>query len=367
MSPSRQKGSPRRSPHVVGSSFAHRPADCGGRSSPGPAGLAAAAEARPRSRPASRWVYVGTYTGKDSKGIYRCEFDSATGKLSEPVLVAETDNPTFLAIHPSGQFLYAVGEIDDFGGKKAGAVNAYALDPKTGDLKLLNQQSSGGSGPCYVSLDKATASTSSSPTTAAAASPCCRSRRTAASARRPPSCSTRAAASIRTARKGRTPTRSTSTRPASTPSPADLGLDKLLVYKFDAAKGTLTPNDPPAMDTAPGAGPRHFAFHPDGKHAYACGEMDSTVMAMDYDADKGVLTKIQTLSTLPAPDEGQLDRRGAWCIRRASSSTSPTAATTASPSSPSMRRRGKLTAVGDAGQGLQGAAQLQHRSRPASG
>src|SRR5260370_30124207 len=93
------------------------------------------------------WVYIGTYTGKESKGIYRCELDLATGKLSAPVLTAEATNPTFLAIHPNHRFLYAVGEIDNFGGKKTGGVSAFAIDPKTGNLTLLNAQSSGGPGP----------------------------------------------------------------------------------------------------------------------------------------------------------------------------------------------------------------------------
>src|SRR5207249_8923250 len=75
---------------------------------------------------------------------------------------------------------------------------------------------------------------------------------------------------------------------------ADLGLDKLLVYRFDAAKGTLTPNDPPAAQVAPGAGPRHFAFHPNGRHAYVINELNSTVTAFDYDAGRGVLKEIQT-------------------------------------------------------------------------
>jgi len=85
---------------------------------------------------------------------------------------------------------------------------------------------------------------------------------------------------------------------------ADLGLDKLLVYKFDPAAGKITPNDPPAVDLAPGAGPRHFAFHPNGKWAYANGEMASTVTALAYDADKGTFTKLNTLSTLPGPHKG---------------------------------------------------------------
>src|SRR5262245_43113440 len=94
-------------------------------------------------------VYIGTYTGKNSKGVYRCDLDLATGKLSEPVLAGETPSPSFVAIHPSGNFLYAVNES----GK--GSVTAFAIDPKTGDLKELNQQSSEGNGPCHLVVDKA--------------------------------------------------------------------------------------------------------------------------------------------------------------------------------------------------------------------
>jgi putative heme-binding domain-containing protein len=261
---------------------------------------AAAEEADPAGK---SWVYVGTYTGKDSKGIYRCEFDSTTGKLSEPALVAETVNPTFLSIHPNGQFLYAVGEIDNFGGKKAGAVNAYSLDPKTGDLKLLNQQSSGGSGPCYVTTDKAGKHVLVANYGGGSVS--------VLPIKKDGSLGDATAfvqhegSSVDKGRQEGPHAHSINLDKANKFAvAADLGLDKLLVYKYDADKGTLTPNDPPAMNTAPGAGPRHFAFHPDGKHAYACGEMDSTVMAMDYDAAKGVLTKTQSLSTLPAPHKG---------------------------------------------------------------
>jgi putative heme-binding domain-containing protein len=249
------------------------------------------------------WVYVGTYTGKESKGIYRCEFDQASGKLTAPVLVAETVNPTFLTIHPSGKFLYAVGEIDNFGGKKAGAVNAYAIDPKTGDLKLLNQQSSGGQGPCHVSLDKGGKHVLVANYTGGSV---------AVLPIKDDGSLGEATAFVQHQGKSVDKDRQEGPHAHSInldrankyAIAADLGLDKLLVYKYDARKGTLTPNDPPAMDTAPGAGPRHFSFHPDGKHAYACGELDSTVMAMDYDAGKGVLTKTQTLSTLPAPHKG---------------------------------------------------------------
>jgi 6-phosphogluconolactonase len=105
-------------------------------------------------KPDKLWVYVGTYTGKNSKGIYRFDFDLATGKLTNQALAGETTNPSFLAIYPNGRFLYAVGEVDSVGGKKGGAVTAFAIDAKTGDLKQLNQQSSGGGGPCHIVVDK---------------------------------------------------------------------------------------------------------------------------------------------------------------------------------------------------------------------
>src|SRR5207249_1624022 len=106
--------------------------------------------ASPPEGEAKLWVYVGTYTGAKSKGIYRCELDAATGKLGPPHLAGQTANPSFLAIHPSHKFLYAVGEIASFGGKKSGAINAFAIDAKTGGLTLLNQQPSGGPGPCHL-------------------------------------------------------------------------------------------------------------------------------------------------------------------------------------------------------------------------
>jgi 6-phosphogluconolactonase len=86
---------------------------------------------------------------------------------------------------------------------------------------------------------------------------------------------------------------------------ADLGLDKLFVYRFDAPQGTLTPNDPPFARVAPGSGPRHFAFHPDGAHAYVINEITLTITAFDYDPGRGVLSEIQTLSTLPEGVQGK--------------------------------------------------------------
>ena len=111
--------------------------------------------ARSQNAKGSYLVYVGTYTTKQSsKGIYAYRFDAATGQLSSIGLAAESTDPSFVAVHPNGKFLYAVNEVGDFNGAKSGAVSAFAIEGKSGTLKLLNQVSTHGAGPCYVSLDK---------------------------------------------------------------------------------------------------------------------------------------------------------------------------------------------------------------------
>jgi hypothetical protein len=99
-------------------------------------------------------VYIGTYTGAQSQGIYVARFNLETGALSAPELAAETANPTFLALHPTGKYLYAVSEVSNHRGEKAGGVSAFSIDPKTSKLTLINQVSSHGTGPCHVSVDR---------------------------------------------------------------------------------------------------------------------------------------------------------------------------------------------------------------------
>ncbi|MGD8239847.1 MAG: beta-propeller fold lactonase family protein, partial [Armatimonadota bacterium] len=98
-------------------------------------------------------VYIGTYTRGESVGIYLYRLDMATGGLEPTGLTAETANPSFLALHPNASFLYAVGELREVQGRPGGAVSAFAIDPETGGLTLLNQQSSGGAGPCHLTVD----------------------------------------------------------------------------------------------------------------------------------------------------------------------------------------------------------------------
>jgi 6-phosphogluconolactonase len=250
-------------------------------------------------RPQKYWAYVGTYTapGK-SQGIYHFDFDAATGELKNRALAGEVKNPSFLAIHPSRKFLYAVGELDKFQGKAGGAVTAFSIDPKTGDLTLLNQQSSGGAGPCHLVVDKAGKHVLAA--NYSGGSVCVMPISGDGKLGTATDFQQHHGSSVNKQRQEGPHAHSVNLDAANHFAiVADLGLDKVLIYKYDADKGSLSPNDPPATEIEPGSGPRHFAFHPDGHHAYAINELTSTVTALDYDAEKGTLKPIQTVSTLP--------------------------------------------------------------------
>ncbi|MBL8792350.1 MAG: lactonase family protein [Planctomycetia bacterium] len=248
-------------------------------------------------------VYIGTYTGKESKGIYLLELDLATGTLTEKGLAGESVNPSFLAIHPSQKYLYAANEVGSFEGKKGGAVTAFAIDAATGKLTELNKQSSGGSGPCHIVVDKegkvVLVANYGGGSVASLSVEADGKLKEAASVIQ------HTGSSVDPGRQKAPHAHSINVDPGNRfAMAADLGLDKVLIYKLDPAKGTLTPNDPPSASVAGGSGPRHFAFHPDGKHAYVINEMKSTMTAFSYDAAKGELKEIQTLSTLPADHKG---------------------------------------------------------------
>lgn len=246
-------------------------------------------------------VYYGTYTGKKSKGIYVSRFSPATGRLSPPELAAEIVSPSFLAVHPSGRTLYAVNEVGQFEGKKAGAVSAFALDPATGKLALLNQHSSGGSGPCHLEVDRKGRNVLVANYGGGSI---------AALPLRSDGSLLPASSFVQHAGSSADPNRQAAphahgiyvdraNRHAYVP---DLGLDKVLIYQFDSKKGALVANPLPSVSVAPGAGPRHFAFHPKGRFAYVINERVCTVTAFVCDPKSGGLQEIQTLSTLP-PEE----------------------------------------------------------------
>jgi 6-phosphogluconolactonase len=263
--------------------------------------------AQSQEKPAAKGqylAYVGTYTAKtSSKGIYAYRFDAEKGKLTAIGVAAETTDPSFLAVHPSGKYLYAVNEVSNFNGGASGAVSAFAIDTKTGALKFLNQVSTRGAGPCHVSLDKTGAfvlvanydggSIVSFPVhedgTLGTAS-----------------------GFVQHSGSGPNPQRQQGphahwigTSPDNRFALAvDLGLDEVIVYGFDAGKGIFIPSLTGFAKVKPGAGPRHLAFHPNGKFAYVVSEMESSVTVFSYQAKNGTLSPLQTISALPQDYSG---------------------------------------------------------------
>jgi 6-phosphogluconolactonase len=242
-------------------------------------------------------LYVGTYTGPKSKGIYKLTMDPQTGALSKPELAGEMKDPSFLAIAPDGKHLYAIGEVNEFKGKKAGEVAAFAIDPASGMLKLLNEQSAGGPGPCFIIVDPS--GRNALIANYGGGSVECVPIKPDGSLAEPSTFIQHTGSSADPGRQKEPHAHSIYPSPDNRYAIAcDLGLDKLLIYKFDAAKGTLTPNDPAFGRVAPGQGPRHLSFHPNGKWVYNCNEMGLTACAFNWDAAKGSLTEFQSIDTL---------------------------------------------------------------------
>lgn len=248
-------------------------------------------------------VYVGTYTrGGKSKGIYTLKLNMKTGALTEIGATEGVVNPSFVAIHPSNKFLYAVGEISEFGGKPTGGVTAFAIDPKDGSLTKLNEKSSGGAGPCYVVVD----ATGKNVLVAnyGGGSVACLPIKADGTLEDASSFIQHQGSSVNSQRQSGPHGHSINLSPDNKFAfAADLGLDKILIYAFDAEKGQLTPHAD--TEITPGSGPRHFAFHPNGKYAYVINEMSLTVTAFKYDAKQGTLKTLQTISTIPDADRNQ--------------------------------------------------------------
>ena len=260
------------------------------------------------------FVYIGTYTLRRGKGIYTFRFQPATGKVTAPSLAAETPSPAFLAVHPNQKFLYAANEHDgpDVAGRNS-TVSAYAVDPKTGALTFLNKVSCRGEGPAHIAVDK---------TGKALLAANYRSGSLALMPILPDGRLGEVTGFVQHQGIGPKPRAEGPHAHGAAFSPdgrfalvADRGLDQVLVYRYDRSKGTLTPNDPPFINSTPGAGPRHLLFHPNGKILYELNEPGSTVSVLAYGAAGGTLSQIQEITTLAADFKGtsataqlQLDR-----------------------------------------------------------
>ena len=243
-------------------------------------------------------VYVGTYTNKtESKGIYAYSFDPGTGKLSSLGVAAESEDPSFLALHPSGKYLYAVNETDHFGGQKSGALSAFSIDPKSGKLTLLNQVATRGPGPCHISLDQTGkfALVANYDGGSVATFPV----HDDGSVGEAADLVQHHGSSVNKERQEGPHAHWIATSPDNRFAlAADLGLDEVLIYHFNGTKGTLSPNTPAFAKVNPGAGPRHLAFHPNGKFAYVLTEMEDSVTVFAYKASNGSLLPLQTVSAL---------------------------------------------------------------------
>lgn len=249
-------------------------------------------------RPAECLVYIGTYTGQGSEGIYVCRFDPATGETGPVRLAAPTDHPSFLAVDPKGRFLYAVNELDTFQGRPSGAVSAFGIERASGRLTLRQQVASLGAAPAHLSLDRSgryllVANYNGGN---CAVFPVGTDGRLAAHS-----------AFVQNAGSGPHPERQAGphahciqvTRDNRFALVADLGIDRVLVYRFDAGDGSLSPGRPAYAQAEAGAGPRHLAESPSGKFLYVLNELASTVAVYAFEQGPETLRAQQIISTLP--------------------------------------------------------------------
>lgn len=286
-----------------------------------PAGLLHA-----QAKDAPLFAYVGTFSSplKDTlptqvdlppgngRGIHIFRVNRETGALTAAGVHEMGTSPSHLAINAAGTRLYSANETDRVGAgkEKEGTVTAFAIDRTDGSLKPLNTIRSGGAGPTYVSLHPSGKfllvanyfggsvavlpiledGKLGEPTDVKAD----------AGKIGPTTAKNAPKGSFAFSGHDRTHAHMIQADPTGQlVLHVDLGLDRIFVWKFDAAKGTLTANDPAGVSLPPGDGPRHFAFHPNGKRLYSVQEEGSTVVRFDYDATAGKLTEKQTISTLP--------------------------------------------------------------------
>lgn len=247
--------------------------------------------------------YIGTYTDRGSEGIYSCEFNPVSGVVSTPQLAAVTVNPSFIAIDPQGKYLYAVNETDSFQSARVGAISVFKINHKSGKLDFLQQVSSLGAAPAHLSLDKSGKYLLVANYNGGnfAVFPVGKDGLLG-----------KQTAFIQSAGAGANPDRQTGphahyiqiTDDNKYVLVADLGTDKVLIYKFDASSGSLSPDTPAFIQSAPGAGPRHLAFSTSGKFMYVLNELASTVTVFNFTHDSASLISRQTVSALPENFKG---------------------------------------------------------------
>ena len=248
-------------------------------------------------------MYVGTYTRETSAGIYGFRFDASNGTAESLGLVADIRDPSFLALHPNNQYLYAVSESDDFDAEGSGSVSAFAISPESGSLRKLNEVSSRGGWPCHLSVDGSGrmlivanykgGSVASFPVNEDG------------TLGRAVSFFQHEGSSVHSRQQQPHAHSADFSADGQFAFFSDLGLDQVKVYRANAETATLAPHEPSHVKVAPGSGPRHFAQHPTAGFAYGLNELSSTVSVYRIDDSGGGLSVVQTVSTLPEGFESE--------------------------------------------------------------
>jgi 6-phosphogluconolactonase len=241
-----------------------------------------------------RVVYIGTYTGEASKGIYGFRFDDSTGALTSLGLAAETPSPSFLTASANGKYVFAVNELQTFNGAPGGSVTSFAVEPATDRLTEISVQPSKGAGPCHLVLDRtgrylAVANYGGGNFSLFPVG---------TDGKLQPAAQVVAGENA----EGAKPLGHSVGFDAQNKFlvMGDKGLNRMLVFKFDPARGTLTPNQPPSAALPPGSGPRHFAFHPNGRWLFTIAEQAATITTFGWDQKTGTLTTLGSIPTRPA-------------------------------------------------------------------
>jgi 6-phosphogluconolactonase len=247
--------------------------------------------------------YIGRYTSGSGEGIPICRFNPASGSVDPDGECKSVINPSFLIFGHKKEFVYAANETADFGGKPSGAVSAFRRDEKTGSLTFLNMQSSLGAHPCHLAIDKTGKFVLVANYTGGNVSvlPIVEGGKLGEPVEMVQHSGTGPDKARQEAAHAHSVNLSPDNRFALV---CDLGIDKIMIYRFNEMTGKLTPADTPWFLSAPGAGPRHLTFSGNGKYVFVVNELNSTITSLRYDPSTGMLTEIQTLSTLPAGFSG---------------------------------------------------------------
>jgi 6-phosphogluconolactonase len=256
------------------------------------------------------YVYVGTYThtlphvvGR-GEGISVFTLDPETGALSPIGVASGVVNPSFLALDPSQRYLYAVNETSETDGQPGGGVSAFAIDPTTSVPRLLNRQSSHGTGPCHLTVDATGGYVIA--TNHGSGSVACYPIQSDGSLGAASDVVQHVGSSVHPQHQQGPHAHSANLDPTNRFALiCDKGIDKVMVYRLDRSNGKLVPNDPPFASAHPGSAPRHLAFHPTRPFAFVINEIASTLTSFAFDEETGALREIQTVSTLPADYSGR--------------------------------------------------------------